>query len=324
MNVRLPSKSRVTARGIVLTLIGVFVGIPLLACLGVEYSLSSDLKKQLAEVQRSRAKLRESTRETRELKDQFIKERTNSYWQECHIIDLLDQCRDIRDLPNLQTDFIICKDLVDDPDSGSCWIITPAGHHELQIKMTEFAGKSLTNEHMFAYPLLAKSGYKLQIKVPGPPYVTLTPGVKPDLKPTPIVLSLQSNNPEFKAVEETLPIEFYRRVGTQRFHSNSQLSSLVLRFPGECFGERLRFTGSGMIFLERDFKPTSKTAQLSGFAWQLTSDNRSLPSHSMFISIEVLSDAPACAAPFLSTRPADPAKFQPYSGHGRFFPIDSP
>ncbi len=323
MNVNQPSKSRITIRGIVLVLTGIFIGVPLLACLWIEFSISSDLKQQLAKVEKTREELQQSTREARKLRERFLQERTQAYWHERHIIDLLDQCRHIKDLPNFKTDFIICKELADDPDSGGCWIVVPQGNHQLQIKITEFDTKSLTNEQLFAYPLLAESSYKLRFKIPGSPYQSLTSG-KPNLEPTPIVLVLESNNPEFKAIEETLPVKFYRRVGTTRSQPNSQLTSLVLRFPSECYGERLRFSAGGMITPQRDFQPTTKTAQLSGVAWRLSSDNQRIPTKSMFISIEVSSDAPACAAPFLSVIPELTSKFQPYSGSGRFLPIDAP
>ncbi len=48
---------------------------------------------------------------------------------------------------------------MNEPDSATFWILMPEGNHELQVKLTESNGTSLTDEQVFSYSLLANSGY---------------------------------------------------------------------------------------------------------------------------------------------------------------------
>lgn len=313
------SRLGVTVRGIVLIFTCFLICLSV-SIMAIELSAISSLKSQLAEIETSRERIRAQSRDVKELEQKYKKKRSEAFYHERHITELIQACRNIGDMPKLNSEFIVCEEPKNDPFSSERWIYVPEGKHELQVLLSEYEGNSPKGTQLFSYALLPKSAYKLDFR-----FLRTASGLNPAPEPVPIELSIESNNPDYKTIRETLPVSFYPSLALRTFYS-SHVTPLSLRFPGECFG--LKESLNDHSNLEVNLDARRKASQLARFAWtwqpssQLANPNQAV-SKRMVVNIEVLSDASPCAAPFYSTDPKINAKFRPYSGNGRYFPVDS-
>lgn len=205
------------------------------------------------------------------------------------IVDVLRSVREVGDIPQVKSEFII-HHAGGLGDKFLSWIIVPAGKHELLLDYQAERGGEISS---LRFPLLENAGYCLAISSTSKEYDTVAP----------MQILLTSNSKEFKPIQQVLAAEStnsasYSSRNPKTISFPSQRQMFAMKWPAVPPPES-KFQAEGVTLWDID-----KHFFVDGKERYIT------------FRIAIRSEAPECVEP--AEAYSQLSILSPYNGNGRF------